>query len=350
MAVNLIIFLLVLGLLIFVHELGHFLVAKLYGITVQEFAFGFPPRLFHKVVRGTRYVLNLIPIGGYVKLLGEETDSQDPSAFSKKPVSIRLAVVVAGVAMNYLLAVVLFAIGFMVGMTPSFSDPQALRGTKLPIVLVGQVFEGSAASQAGLRPGEQLKGFDSAQAVKQFTNDRIGQPVSLELVNEAGQTRTVMVTLGTNPQAPLGVGLYETAVVKLTAPQAVLAGSTEATEAVKFTFAFFGDALVKLFSRGQLPQDLGGPVAIFGVTAQAAAQGLVALIKLVGLLSVNLAVLNIVPFPALDGGKALFLLFEGAARRRVVKQNLEAIIHTVGFILLIALILAVTYRDIIRLQ
>lgn len=349
MLLTVVVFIIVLGLLIFVHEFGHFIVAKLARIKVDEFAFGFPPRLLQKTIKGTRYRLNLIPIGGYVKLLGEEDYVKDSRAFSSKTVGVRLAVVVAGVIMNYILAIGAFGIAFVIGMTPIFNDPATLGGNQQPLVIVSQVFDNTAANQAGIKAGYQLLGFPSAQAVQVFTHEHAGMAVAFEVRDDIGRIKTIEVTLSQSDK-PLGVALFETAIVKLSVGKALVAGAREATAAADFTFEFFGRSLVRLFSAGEVPGEIGGPVAIFGVTAQAVSQGVVAVLRLVGILSINLAILNIVPFPALDGGKALFIAAEGLFGRRVVKHHHEAMIHMIGFILLMALIVAITYRDILRLQ
>lgn len=349
-ALAIIVFIVVLGLLIFVHELGHFLTAKLAGIKVQEFAFGFPPRIVSKLYKGTRYGLNAVPIGGYVKMLGEDETLGDPKAFSSKPVLVRLTVVVAGVLMNYFLAIVVFAIGFAIGMTPFFTPPSSLRGVKDPKVFIGQVFPDSPAQKAGFSLGDQLIAFDSAVDLQRFTQSRSGQTVEFDIVAADGQRKNLTAILAQSSETPLGVALFETATVKLPAHRAVFAGAREATNAAEFTFKFFGSALIKLFTQGQVEEALGGPVAIFGAAAQAAAQGLAAVLQLIGILSVNLAIINIVPFPALDGGRALFIAAEGIFGRKVLRDRYEGMIHMIGFIILIALILAITYRDIIRLR
>lgn len=136
MLLTAIVFIVILGLLVFVHELGHFLVAKWSGVTVEEFAFGFPPRLFSVTKGGTRYAINAIPLGGYVKMLGEEDNDNSSGSYHAKPIWLRLAIVVAGVIMNFILAIVLMTIGFSIGMTPLVSDPANLAGEKISRVMV----------------------------------------------------------------------------------------------------------------------------------------------------------------------------------------------------------------------
>lgn len=349
MFVTAFVFIIILGLLIFIHELGHFIVAKLAGIKVEEFAFGFPPRIVSKTFNGTKYALNLIPIGGYVKLLGEDEKLKDKRAFSAKPVAARLMVVAAGVLMNYLLAIVVFSIGFGIGITPYFTDPQSLGGQHEPLVLVSRVFDNSPADKAGLRAGEQIADFTSAQALQEFTLSHASRQVVLRVIDENAKDRQISISLEQGP-TPLGVALFETAIIKLPFAQAILAGAKEATNAARFTMLFFAHSIERLFSLGEVPEEIGGPVAIFGATAQAVSQGFSAVLRTIGILSINLAILNAVPFPALDGGKALFIGLEGIFGKRVIKEHHESIIHTVGFILLLVLIVAITYRDILRLR
>lgn len=350
MAFSALIFFLVLGLLIFFHELGHFLMARLVGIKVEEFAFGFPPKIFSRQFGGTKYLINLIPIGGYVKLLGEEKSSRVSSSYSAKSVWQRLLVVLAGVLMNFILAIIVFTIGFTIGMVPFFSEPATLGPISNPIVYIIDVIDGSPAENSGLKIGDSIAGFDSAQAVQDFAKNNRGRQVTLNLIDQSNNLREVDVSLRDQDIAPLGVSLFETGKVKLPAHKAFIAGVKESTNAVKFTLDFIGQSFLKLFVKGEVPQEVGGPVAIFGLTKEAATQGLAAILRVIGILSVNLAIINIVPFPALDGGKAAFLITEGIFGRKIIKEKYESIIHAIGFAFLIMLIVAITYRDIIRLR
>src|SRR3990167_5419146 len=159
------IFIIILAVLIFVHELGHFLAARATGIQVEEFAIGFPPKIISYLKNGTRYCINLFPLGGYVKLLGEMGESRDHNAFVNKPVGSRLLVVVAGVLMNVILAVILLTIGFMIGMVPMQLNPADLGGEQTPQVYAVEVIAGSAPAKAGVRQGDQIVGFESSSVI-----------------------------------------------------------------------------------------------------------------------------------------------------------------------------------------
>ena len=180
-ALTLLAFLVILGLLVFVHELGHFVAAKLSGVKVEEFAFGFPPRIVcHK--RGeTNYCINLIPFGGYVKMLGEEEESKSPRSFSSKRARNKLFIVVSGVAMNFILAGVLFSIGYMIGMSPIRVNPDAISGPTTNRIYIAQVNEGSPAEQVGLQAGDIIEGFPSNEDFSQYTRSHLGERVLLNI-------------------------------------------------------------------------------------------------------------------------------------------------------------------------
>lgn len=382
MLLSIVVFIVILGLLIFVHEFGHFLVAKLIGVKVEEFAFGFPPRLI-KIKKGeTVYSVNLIPLGGFVRLTGEfgeemlgwrggnqKSESRNQTAdseagkndrnFHTKPIWGRLAVVVAGVAMNWVTAVILITTGFTVGMAPLVTAPERLGGRQKPLIIIAQVNEGSPAHQASLKPGDQLMAgevlgqrfdFQSVQDVQSFTKSHRGQLVDLTIKRlDSGESITQTVNLSSSDAGPLGIGLFETAIVRLSPLKALGAALTESWLVTKETVLVFGQAIGQLF-QGKVVQEVGGPVLIYSATAQAVKLGFGAVIALASVLSINLAIINIIPFPALDGGRALFIVLEGLFRKPVIRQRYEQIIHAAGFAILILLILAITYRDIIRIR
>lgn len=348
MLLSTVVFVLLLVVLVLIHELGHFLAARAAGIRVEEFAFGFPPRLVSFVKNKTRYAINLIPIGGYVKLYGEETKKDSPDAYSAKSVWIRLGVVLAGVVMNLVLAVVAFWIGFQIGMVPVISDPASLGGEQSGQVVITQVDPAGAAAAAGLAPGDQLPDFVSVSSIQEFSRTHQGETVELAYVRD-GVPATTSVTLPTGDETPLGVGLFELVEVKLGPLAALRAATIETGKTVVATVDFLGDFFGRLLVKGEVLEGVSGPVGIYSVTDQAVKLGVSYVIQILAILSVNLALLNILPFPALDGGRALFLVIESIARKKVVRDEIEGVIHMVGFVLLLILIALVTYRDILRL-
>lgn len=352
-----IIFIVVLSLLILIHEFGHFITAKLSGIKVEEFALGFPPRVY-SIKRGeTNYSINLIPIGGYVKMLGEDGESQDPRAFSSQSVLKRLGVVVAGVVMNIILAIVLITIGFSIGMSPLQSSPKDLGGSEKNLILITEIIKDSPAQNAGLKAGDKVisvtdgAGENQIKSVKDLQNitkKDAGQTVDLRVTRD-NQDRIIKVNLGTG-KATLGVGLVQDTSVKLPFIKAVKAAFIETGKSI-VAIVMFVVALIAGLFRGSdnIGSQVGGPVAVYSFTSEAVKLGISYVIQLSALLSINLAIINILPIPALDGGRGLFILLEGIFGKKVIKANTEGIIHAIGFGLLIILLAVITVHDILRI-
>lgn len=359
MVVTLIIFLLILGLLVLIHEFGHFITAKRAGIKVEEFAFGFPPRIWSIKKGETEYSLNLLPFGGYVKMLGEDEDAsasekKNERSFAHQSVWTRAKVVVAGVVMNFLLGWLLISLGFMIGMPPIASKPETIpyAQTKDAVVITA-IGRPSAAETMGIKPGDSVVSFNG-QAIKTreelaaLTKGNKGQNVTLE-VTRNGQTRTVSGQLGQG-EGPLGVVLDTLTTAKLPIWWAPIYGLWEAIKATGLIFVGIMKFFQQLIGSQQIPAEAAGPVGIFYITRSILDLGVAALINFVAVLSINLAVINILPIPALDGGRLLFILLEKFNRgKKVINQQIENIAHTVGFILLILLILTITYNDILKL-
>lgn len=351
MFLTIIIFVAILILLILFHEFGHFVVAKLNKIKVEEFAFGFPPRVFSRVYKGTRYSFNLIPLGGYVSLLGENEDVKQPGSYYSKKVWQKMTVILSGVFMNFILAIIVLTIGFTIGMPPLVSDPATLNGAKTSQVMVADVMPNSVASQIGLEAGNILKGFSSPSELQNFTKSHTGQQVTLE-IQKGSEVQTKQVTLATG-DAPLGVGVVSVTKVKQPIYQAFVTAIVEVGKSIGLIFVVLWQIIKSLFttgSAGEAGAGVVGPVGIYNFTASAIKVGWIYILQLLAILSINLGIINILPFPALDGGKLLFLTLEGVFRRKIVRQEVENLIHTIGFIILIVLMLAVIFRDILRFR
>lgn len=345
---NIVIFILVLSLLVLVHEFGHFWVAKKSGVWVEEFGFGLPPRVWGKKVGETLYSINLLPFGGFVKLHGEMTEDgvTDPKrAFMSLAPVKRIPIVVAGVIMNFILAIVCFAIVYSFTGIP--------RNTER--VTLTQVSDNSPASSAGLQAGDIFEKIDEVKitSVEQFVAETEKNKDSEIILTYSrnGQENVVRLKPRVNHpenEGPLGVAIstYENYFPPIW--QRPFIG---AWFGLKEAF-FWGMTIVtgmamlfgKLFS-GTVPSDVAGPVGIYALTSQAASFGILTLINFVGVLSVNLAILNIFPFPALDGGRLFFIVFEAIFGKKILPK-VEAIIHTAGMALLLLLIVAITYKDI----
>jgi len=354
--VTLLVFIVILSLLVLVHELGHFLAAKIAGVKVEEFGLGFPPKLYRRKIGETVFSLNLIPFGGFVKLLGLEEADKSQHSFSQKSPWQRAIILVSGILMNLVLAIVIFTIGFSIGMTPLIKPASEYSPNVKNEILITEVLENSPAQKSGLIAGETVlsgkdqsgwQDFSTIAQFQDFTKKNQGQEVTLRL-KEDGTTQEKAVQLSSG-EAPLGVGLAEIGLVKIRPDKAFIAACKEVWALIVLIILFLYDFFKLLFVHGRLSQEVGGPVAIFSYTSAAIKFGLNAILQFVGLLTINLALLNILPFPALDGGKLLFVALEMGFRKKVVRMEVENIIHLIGLILLILLFVIITYRDIIRI-
>lgn len=350
---TLVLFLVTLTAIIAVHEFGHYLTARLLGMKVLEFAFGFPPRVAAIRHAGIDYSLNAIPFGGFVRILGQEDFSiqqpgaGQPGSFTSKPWWAQAIVLVAGVTMNVVLAIVLLTVALATGATGPTGD-----------VRVTKVAADSPAESAGIRVGDLVRAVDgrsitsSADLVKYVTRHATQQPdveVTLEVERNGHPVAPIKAVPRAQPpegEGPLGIALEE-----VQGPISVPVG-----EAFQQAFALTGEVVAQM---AELPGQLlarrsspggpavAGPIGIFQITGQVAQYGVPTFLKLVGVLSINLAVLNIIPFPGLDGGRLFFVLVAGIFRRRLSPQ-LEAAVHAIGFVLLLALLVVVSIADIRR--
>lgn len=344
---SIIIFLLVLSILVIVHELGHFLVAKKNGILVEEFGFGIPPRLWGKKIGETTYSINLLPFGGFVRLHGElDQDNvvNKNRAFIYKSKKVKVAVIIAGVLMNFILAITAFSIVY------SFAGITRETGK----VKILDVSADSPALNAKLIAGDIIISVDNkpVTTVKEFVNEvenKKGQKVNLLL-----EDRKVTLIPRVDPpqgQGPLGVAISSSEMYFPPLWQrpfyGIYYGFQEALFWGKNVILGLGKMFIDLF-QGNSPKDISGPVGVFAVTSVAAKAGILTLINLIGIISVNLAILNILPFPALDGGRLVFILLEKIIGRKVLPK-IESLIHSLGMIILLILIFIITIADIKKL-
>jgi regulator of sigma E protease len=355
MVVSILIFLLVLSVLILVHELGHFFVAKKCGIMVEEFGLGLPPRIWGKKIGDTIYSINWLPFGGFVRLHGETSEDgviHPRKSFLGKSKKKRTLVVIAGVIMNFLLAIVAFAIVY------SFSGVPRETG-QLKIV---DVTVGSPAQKAGIVVGDVITkiGKDNVISADGFTakmNELKGKNVTFEVkrtINDQDSYLKVSLTPRETPpsgEGPIGVTITTMEIYFPPIWQrpfyGIYYGFKDAIYWGKTIAVGLWDLVAGIF-KGVVPKDVSGPIGIFAITTEATKGGILTLINFVGLLSVNLAVLNILPFPALDGGRLLFIGIEAVTRKKV-SQKLEGTIHSIGMMVLLALILLITIGDVRRL-
>lgn len=361
---SILIFLAVLFVLILVHELGHFIVAKRTGMRVDEFGIGFPPRLFGVRKGETLYSINLFPIGGFVKIMGEnmedvEDEGDRARAFGARPKLAQTAVLIAGVTMNVLLAWVLFVAVLMMGVQTPIEEQFATEEASL---IATDILAGSPAESAGIPIGAEIVSLQSGEKVlttltssafKEFVAVHGGG--SFEVGYQVGSSvETVTLTPATNlvdgepERAVVGLGLALFEEVAQPFPQAVLNGAI-------MTVTMLRDITIGismlLWDAVQFKADfseIAGPVGIVGLVGEASAFGLTALLMFTAFISLNLAIINLLPFPALDGGRLLFVAIE-AIKGSPINPSWVGAFNTLGFALLILLMVAVTYNDILRI-
>lgn len=359
----------VLVILVLVHELGHFLVAKRAGITVEEFGIGFPPRIASVMWRGTRYSVNWIPLGGFVRMLGEdgdvelrrlrergltnaEIDRAMEGAFNRRPMWIRIGVLLAGVLMNFVLAAGLFAV--------ALSLPALIGHGPLTVI---EVQEGSPAD-GSLEVGDLIvaadgREFERSADLTEYVRGRAGFVVELTLVR-AGEEQTVPIiprSVSEDDRArgvgPVGFSYEPEELVEepstVTGPlDAIGRGTSAAWQLAIRIPGGLADAVGGLLGLNPNAGDARGPIGIAQETGRVLEAPLVSQLLFVGVLSINLAVLNVLPFPPLDGGRIAVVLLESVRRRRLPPER-EALIYLTGFAVLMALIILISIQDIQRL-
>lgn len=356
MFLTIIIFAVVLGLLVFVHEFGHFIVAKKSGMKVEEFGFGFPPRLWGVKKSETVYSINWIPLGGFVKIKGENGETREPDSFASQTFFKKAAVLSAGVIMNIALAFVIFSIGLMFGL-PSVIDQDNLKGATVvgPIkVQVAGVADDSPAQKAGISGGDWIKQTDDKKIenisqLQEYVASHQEQEIYLvyERNNEQMISTIRPQTVQGSQNKALGVNLVQTGRVRYGFFNSWFQGFLATLDYLWQIITALLVLLKGLILGQGLSVDLAGPIGVAYMTGQATKMGFGYLLNFTALLSLNLAVINILPFPALDGGRLFFAIIE-AIRRRPNNQKIENIVHTAGFALLMLLVLVITYRDVLR--
>lgn len=359
-------FIVIFSLLVLIHELGHFFMAKRAGIRVEEFGMGLPPRMKTLFKRGdTAYTLNWIPFGGFVRMYGEDDFSSDaatdPLSFQSKTKLQRVGVIVAGVFMNFVLAVFLLGIGFSIGIQPIIVTSQDVDQAIMDGVMeveshmrITEVMVGEPAEAAGLQKGDELVAIN---------NQTVAHPDDVKMLQTGQAAVTYSIKRGEeemnlilqpDSEGKVGVGLnLERIPLKINTVSypihiAFYKGFTESVRLSFLTIQMLGSVVSTLVQEQAVPDGVAGPVGILQLTHTYAQEGVMALLQLCAILSLSLAVINIMPFPALDGGRLIFIVYELFSGRRA-NQKIESYVHMIGFILLLALIFAVTWHDFVRL-
>ena len=349
---GIIVFLLILSILILVHEFGHFIAAKKNGVKVEEFGLGFPPRIFSKKIGETIYSINLLPLGGFVKVYGEEyhekTKNKNRAFVYKKPWQKAL-IIISGVIGNLLLAWVLLS--FL-----------ATQGIQVPTnkVVIEEVQKNTPAQEAGLKVGDTIKAIkfeNKVIVVKKpedliaIANNKSGKEMLLSVENNKGIERFVRLTARKNypkNQGPLGIAINGTELKKYSIFEAPIIGFKFSLKYLILILAGFGELLKSLFTFHKPSFEVAGPIGIAQFTGQALKIGQGALIEFTAALSLNLAVLNIFPFPALDGGRLAFVVYEWITKKQINK-NFERSVNSIGMIILLSFVFIITINDIIRI-
>ncbi len=373
MFLTIITFVLVLSLLVFVHEFGHFWVARKFGLKPKEFGFGFPPRAIGyyknkegqwKTVRGgkdpedaddTIYSINWLPLGGFVNLEEDEDAGDNPNHFSKLPVHQRGLILVAGVTMNIILAAFLISFGFMIGLPQSTGDlgPNAkISDQKVQVV---EVIKGTPAESAGLEVGDAIVAINGEitktnEQIQDIVRDSIGKTLSYSIKRKGEniEKQIIPVIIEESGEGGIGVSITETGIVRYSFFNAIWEGIKTTGFITWFILMAFVDLIVGLVTGNGVSVEVGGPIRIAEITGDAVRMGMSYLINFTALLSINLAIINILPFPALDGGRIIFLFIE-KLQGKPVSKRIEAVVHQTGMILLMLLMVLVVYKDIARL-
>ncbi|MBI3997729.1 MAG: site-2 protease family protein [Armatimonadetes bacterium] len=328
------------GAMIFFHELGHFLMAKRAGVRVHAFALGFGPQLMGWTRGETTYSLNLLPFGGFVRMEGEDESPTDEGSFRSKSVGARIAIIVAGPLMNLVSAVFILALAAAV-----FGEPIG------PSTRVGTIEPGWPAAAAGLQPGDEIVAIDG---VPMQTGDQVietihrsaNRPLVLTM-RRGGRDFTVTVTPRLDAQRGVGrIGFQPLPLVARVTPMEAIGVGVRRTGQY---IVMLGVAVQGLVREGRFLESLGGPVAAGSMLAQTAQSGAQAFLYVAAFLSVMIGIFNLLPIPALDGGRLAFLVAEAIRRRPLLDARREHLVHTVGFALLLLLLFSVTVRDFRRL-
>lgn len=355
MIFTILVFVLVLLVLVVAHEWGHFFVARRLGVKVREFGFGFPPRLYSWLRHGTEYSINTIPLGGFVSLKGEDgTDAADHDSFAHKKAWQRVVILLAGVAMNALLAYIFTTIALGVGYRGEVLAGDAHLQARDQAVAVMGVLAKSPAAAAGILAGDEILRVNNqpltlAENLPKIIQAAGAQPVQI-ILRRAGVDKEIRATPTEIRPGFLGIGVQLANVgdVRYPFPYVLWQGAKDCGWMIKETGRALGGVVSTLIMKQQVQADVAGPVGIARITGAVARTGVIPLLQLMALLSINLALLNVLPFPALDGGRILFIFLEKVLRRKV-RAEIERVVHLVGFGLLMLLVLAVTYHDIIGL-
>lgn len=358
------IFIIVIVALIVVHEFGHFVAAKMSGMRVDEFGLGYPPRAFLLGKIGeTEYTLNWLPFGGFVKIYGEDGGGVGSRAFSARPRILQAIVLAAGVTMNLFFAYVLIT-GALISGTPRALAPSEIMIATNAELAVANVLPDSPAARAGLLPGDSILAAEDGHyafsetdpvAFTKFVSNGGGNTtITLSVRHANGKEETLFARpevgiIATDPsRAALGVEVATIGVVPLGFGAAVVEGASLTWSATKLTAVGLWHFFYGVFTLSADLSQVAGPVGIAGAVGSASMQGFGTLFSIMAIISINLALINLIPVPALDGGRLLFVIIESITRRPI-KPSISQAMNAIGFVFLILLMLVVTAHDIFKI-
>ena len=364
---SVIIFLIILALLILVHEFGHFIVAKKSGIRVDEFGLGFPPKIVSKKFGDTLYTLNLVPFGGFVKIFGEDPHNEEikeedkHTSFYYKPKWIQALVLIAGVSMNIIFAWLLISLGFMIGL-PSSVGQNSFGEVKNVKTIITEIIPESPAKKVGLQPGDVIVSISSGK--DKLQNESL-IPENVQTLISRSENKDIKIFYSRANLTPtevilqsdidtiagkriIGIAMDEVGTLKLPIHLALLEGGETTIFLIKNITIGLGKFLWGVVTLKSDFSQVSGPIGIAGIVGDARVLGFVYLLSLTALISINLAIINLLPFPALDGGRLFFILIEVVARRPISPRFIRWM-NATGFVFLIILMLVVTAHDILKL-
>lgn len=337
MIVGIIAVIIFLSILILVHEFGHFWAAKKFGLLVEEFGIGLPPKIWSRKIGETVYSVNALPFGGFVKIFGENADQRGKERnFANLKIWRRSIIIFAGVLMNFLLGWLVISIIFSIGI------PQT--------VLITEVQSDSPAAGIGLQAGDKIISATNVDSFIKFIDEHRGQEIVLKIERD-GEIKKFKTIPRINPpsgEGALGIGLMEAGLPKQNLLTSFWEGLKTSAETVKMIFVAIFNLITKAFVGKASLEQIAGPIGIVKVTAQASTLGFVYLLQLLALISLNLAVINLLPFPALDGGRLLFLLIE-KIKGSPLPEKFEKYANAAGMALLLLLMIIITIKDISKL-
>lgn len=358
----LVIFILILAGLIVVHELGHLTAAKLFGIKVEEFGVGFPPRLFTLQWGETRYCINLLFFGGYVRIFGERKAEakSNPRAFANKSRPAQAAVIAAGVVMNLVFAWLILSLGYSVGLPTPLEHQGFGQVGGAQATIVG-VFPDSPAARAGIQPGDVVESIETSSAAM-LSEAALSEDVQAFIVAHEEESMVFGVVRdgalehylakpaeGLIPEhKAVGITLDDIGVLQLPPHLALLQGGIYAYNITKATAVGLTQFFVGLVRGSGNFADIAGPIGIASIGSKAVSTGFAAAVTLTALISINLALLNLLPIPGLDGGRLFFIILE-AIFRKPISERVTLGLTIAGFTLLIGLMVLVSFHDIVRL-